>query len=58
MTALLLQNLEAVSERLALTLLLAMFAATLLVVVIVFTAFAVGPQRLRDLTVLLLTPDD
>ena len=57
MIALMWYNLEALSERAALILLVAMFAAILLVLVVLFTALAVGPQRLRDLVVHLLTPD-
>lgn len=57
MTAMIWHNFEALSERAVLVLLMATFVAILLVLVILFTAVAVGPQQLRDGVVRRLTPD-
>jgi hypothetical protein len=58
MTAMMWDNLEALSERAAMVLLVTTFMAVLLMLAILLTAAAVGPQQLRDALVQRLTPDD
>ena len=57
MTALMWYNLEGLAVRAGLVLLVATFLAILLMLAILLTATAVGPQQLRDAFVRLLTPD-